>query len=110
MLAFKNFCAVLALAATCLVFGSGPIQAHQRDCGPACPPPPPQHIVLQVCHPCTGCTIDVPVCVPACCTGAPTVCFRNTLIGNGKTVFEWCCGYQVVVRYTHCGYRVVQRG
>jgi hypothetical protein len=73
-----------------------------------CPPPPPKEIILQVCHPCTGCTYNVPVCVPACCCGAPTVCFKDTLIGYGKVVFEWDCGHRVVVRFPPGGgYRVI---
>ena len=76
-----------------------------------CPPPPAVPVVLQVCHPCTGCKIDVPVCIPACCVDAPCVRFQPTLIGDGKTVFSWQCGHEVVVRYTHNGgYRVIERG
>jgi hypothetical protein len=91
----------------CVILSS-PAQAHnpRRDC---CPPPPPVTVILQVCHPCTNCKFDIPVCIPACCVGVPKVCFERTLIGSGKTVFEWCCGHRVVVRYHHDGgYRVVQ--
>ena len=80
----------------------------RRDC---CPPPPPIEVVLQVCHPCTGCKYDVHVCVPACCVDTPCVHFEKTLIGYGKTVFEWQSGHKVIVRYPHSGgYRVVERG
>ena len=100
MLAILMFGAVLAWPSTA-VEGS-----HHRS---YCPPPPPHTVVLVVCHPCTGCNIEIPVCVPACCEGPPSTCFRRTLIGHGKTIFQWSCGYQVVVRYTHHGgYRVVR--
>jgi hypothetical protein len=79
---------------------------HHRD---YCPPPPPQTVVLVVCHPCTDCKFEIPVCIPACCEGAPSMCFQRTLVGCGRTVFQWSCGYRVVVRYTHNGgYRVVK--
>ena len=68
-----------------------------------CPPPPKQEVILQVCHPCTGCKYDVPVCIPCCCQGPPTACFHKTLFGNGKMVFEWACGHTVVVRFPACG-------
>jgi hypothetical protein len=94
------------LLGACLL-ASAPAEAfHPRDC---CPPPPPKTVILHVCHPCTGCQYDIAVCIPACCEGAPKVCFEKTLIGDGKTVFEWCCGHRVVVRYNHHGYRVIQR-
>jgi hypothetical protein len=80
----------------------------RRDC---CPPPPPIPVVLEVCHPCTGCKYEVPVCVPACCTDTPCVKFEKTLVGYGKTVFTWKSGHTVVVRYPHTGgYRVIERG
>lgn len=74
------------------------------------PPPPPVPVVLEVCHPCTGCKYKVEACVPACVAAeAPEVCFRNTLFGYGKTVFEWSNGYTVTVRYPkHGGIRVAQ--
>jgi hypothetical protein len=71
-------------------------------------PVPTQQIVLQVCHPRTDCLLDVPVCIPACCLGAPCVRFERTLLGCGKTVFSWPCGCEVIVRYQHGGgYRVI---
>lgn len=80
---------------------------RRRDCPPPCPP---QTIILNVCHPCTGCQYDIPVCIPGCVQGAPCVRFERTLIGHGRTVFEWSCGHRVIVRYPHGGgYRVVNR-
>jgi hypothetical protein len=103
-----------AVCGICLVGLSGQADAFglcRRDCPPSCPPPPPLKLVLEVCHPCTGCKYEVPVCVPACCVGEPCVRFERTLIGYGKTVFEWQCGHRVVVRYPHAGgYRVIERG
>lgn len=82
-----------------------------RDRCPPPPPPPPITVVLKVCHPCTGCAYDVKVCVPACCTDVPCVSHHHTLIGDGKTVFEWRSGHKVIVRFPSAGgYRVFQRG
>jgi len=92
----------------CLAVASSDVQAgHCRSC---CPPPPPQKVVLVVSHPCTCCKYEIPVCIPACCQGAPAVCFQDTCIGHGKNVFEWSNGYRVVVRFPPGGgYRVIQR-
>lgn len=78
---------------------------------PCCVPcPPPMTQCITVCHPCTGCPVQVSVCVPACCTGAPSVCCRRTLFGAGAVDLEWCCGFTAVVRFQRCGdYRVVYR-
>lgn len=62
---------------------------------------------LPVCHPCTGCRTEVEVCLPDCCTGAPEVFSRKTLIGCGLTRFTWCCGHSVTVRFEDCGDLVV---
>jgi hypothetical protein len=105
----KHWLIAALVCGFCFVGFSGEADAfgHRRDC---CPPPPPVEVVLQVCHPCTGCKHDIAVCVPACCVDAPCVHFEKTLIGCGKTVFDWKCGHRVVVRYTRGGYRVVERG
>jgi hypothetical protein len=87
-----------------------PAEARAFSCWRHCEPPvPKQTVVLEVCHPKTCCKQEVPVCIPCCCQGAPCVRFEHTLLGHGKTVFTWACGYQVTVRYTICGgIRVVQ--
>jgi hypothetical protein len=70
---------------------------------PCCPPCVPLTTrVLTVCDPCTGCPLAVEVCVPEC-AGEPCVSGRNTLFGNGLVRFEWCGGYEVVIRFTRCG-------
>jgi hypothetical protein len=78
---------------------------------PCCVPcPPPVKQCITVCHPCTGCPVNVEVCLPACCEGAPTQCCRRTLFGAGAVDLTWCCGEHVIVRFSKCGdYRVVYR-
>lgn len=101
--------AALVVAGAGLLTSNSATDAHGRHRDP-CPPPPPVTVILPVCHPCTGCRYDVPVCIPACCVGAPCVRFERTLIGAGRTVYEWPTGYQVVVRYQKDGgYRVIHR-
>ena len=68
---------------------------------------PPLNMVLQVPDPCTGCPIDVPVCVPACCADLPKVCPRKGLLGRRITEFEWCCGYRIKVVVKHNGDLIV---
>ncbi len=60
-------------------------------------------LALKVCHPCTGCPVLVPVCVPACCTGCPQVFSRGALVGQGLVRFTWCCGFSATVRFDRCG-------
>jgi hypothetical protein len=99
---------VLLLVA--FVMCPAPSDAHGR-CRDCCPPPPPIPVILKVCHPCTGCEYEVKVCIPACCTDIPCVSHHHTIIGDGKTVFEWKSGHKVVVRFpSGGGYRVIQRG
>lgn len=85
-------------------------EANGRSCRDCAPPPPPIHVILKVCHPCTGCEHEVEVCIPPCCTDAPCVSHQHTLIGHGRTVYEWTCGHRVIIRFSSCGYRVIQRG
>ncbi len=71
-------------------------------------PAGPQKILLKVTHPCNGCCYDVPVCLPACCQGAPCITLHRTVIGCGRVVYRWSCGHCVVIRFQRGGYRVVQ--
>lgn len=52
---------------------------------------------LSVYNPYTCCSVEVPVCLPACCTGNPSVAGHRGLLGRGITTFNWCCGYKVKV-------------
>jgi hypothetical protein len=76
-----------------------------RHCGPklCCGCDPPKEITLKVKNPCTGCEVDVPVCLPACCEGEPTVCCGTGLFCRDVVDFEWCCGFRVKVVFRHCG-------
>lgn len=75
---------------------------HKVCCGCA----PSYETVLCATNPRTCCPVNIPVCVPGCCTGAPTMtCHHNTVR------YEWCCGYRVTVRFKHNGdVKVVSRG
>ena len=53
--------------------------------------------VLTVIDPKACCTVDVPVCLPSCCTGDPQSSGRPGLLGRGITSFCWGCGYRVRV-------------
>lgn len=59
--------------------------------------------VLQVCDPCCGCTVDIPLCLPCCCEGSPKVCDRSGHFGRYSVTYEWCCGYRVKVVFDRCG-------
>jgi hypothetical protein len=68
-----------------------------------CCEPATYETVLDVTSPETGCTVQVPVCLPVCCDGCPSVHGRCTLIGCGEVCFDWCCGVTVKVRFKKCG-------
>lgn len=95
------------------------------DPAPACPPPcisycdrscsfkcsPRMETVLDVCDPCTGCRVAVPVCIPECTEGCPEVCGRRALFGASVVTYRWCNGFEVAVRFTRCGdIKVTYRG
>jgi hypothetical protein len=95
---------VLALFA---VFAAVPAMAS-AGCGVdcccvSCCPPPVQK-VLCVTDPCTGCTKQVCVCVPACCTEEPCVTCRRGFLGRTVLTYTWnCCCHSVDVVITRRG-------
>lgn len=73
--------------------------------GCGCEPPVPTVLVLN--QPCTCCPVEISVCLPACCTGEPTVCCHRGFLGRDVVTYQWCCGFSVDVRFLHCGEIVV---
>lgn len=72
-------------------------------CG--CEPPTPT--TLRVEDPCTCCPVDISVCLPACCTGAPSICCHKGILGRTVVTYDWCCGFRVTVRFLANGDIVV---
>ena len=62
-----------------------------------------QKVVLQVPDHCCCCLVEVPVCIPACCSGAPTVCAHDGCLGRDVVEYSWCCGYHLKVVFDRCG-------
>jgi len=60
---------------------------------------PPIQTILQVKDPASCCVVDVPVCLPGCCTDVPEVCDRCGLFGRGIVTYDWCCGFSVRVTF-----------
>jgi hypothetical protein len=64
---------------------------------------PPINIMLAVENPRTCCIVDVPVCIPGCCTDAPSADGRCGIFGRGIVKYQWCCGYKVTVAFNKHG-------
>lgn len=47
--------------------------------------------------PCSSCYIEVPVCVPRCCTAVCSVECRKGLFGRTKYEYCWDCGFRMEV-------------
>src|SRR5687768_12724343 len=54
-------------------------------------------VVLQVPDYCCCCLVEVPVCVPCCCEGAPSICTHKGIFGRSVVEYNWCCGYSLKV-------------
>lgn len=65
---------------------------------------PSLKIVTPVTDPgCCKCIVEVPMCIPACCTDAPLVSSRCGHFGRGVVLYEWCCGFKAKVAFSRCG-------
>ena len=77
--------------------------AHKHKCGKGCCEEPTYETVLTPTSPETCCTVNVPVCLPACCQGCPCETSRCTLFGCGQVRYDYACGCSVIVRFQHNG-------
>lgn len=65
-------------------------------------------IALAVPDPaCCKYVVEVPVCIPCCCTDVPKVHSRCGVLGRRIVVYDWCCGYKVRVVFNRCNDVVV---
>lgn len=86
------------------------VYRHHGRCRKACCTcDPPIQTVLLVKNPadCRCCYVEVPVCIPACCTQPPCVDSRCGLFGRGIVDYEYCCGFRIRVIFRRCGDVVV---
>jgi hypothetical protein len=56
---------------------------------------------------CVACPVEVPLCIPCCCTDAPTVTSRCGLLGRGIVEYCWSCGFTATVVFRASGDVVV---
>jgi len=66
---------------------------------------PPTKGILHAKNPgcCCSQEVDIPICLPACCSGDPQVCGHGGICGRGVVEYRWCCGFHVKVVFTACG-------
>ncbi|MEW4451881.1 hypothetical protein AB1L30_04260 [Bremerella sp. JC817] len=64
---------------------------------------PPTEAILQVVDPRCNCFVDVPVCLPSCCTGVPCIDSRCGMFNRGIVEYEWCCGFKIKMVFKKCG-------
>jgi len=94
----------------CITYRHKLCHRHRHGHGGCCEEPT-YETVLDVTSPETGCTVAVPVCLPACCQGCPCETSRCTLLGCGQVRYDYCCGVSVIVRFQKCGdVRVIYSG
>ena len=58
-------------------------------------------IVMVAQDPADGCCYEIPLCIPACCTDAPTVSSGRGILGRGVVEYCWSCGFQAKVKFRH---------
>jgi len=74
-------------------------------CG--CCQPEPIKTVLAVKNPCTGCPVEIPVCIPGCTTGEPTVCCGTGIFHRDTLTYAWANGFEIKIAFTHAGNVIV---
>jgi hypothetical protein len=64
-------------------------------------------LVLFVKDPCACCLVEVPVCMPTCCSGDPKVCCHKGFLGRQVVEYSWDCGFSLKVVFDRKGDIVV---
>jgi hypothetical protein len=75
---------------------------HHRGCK-CFDPCKTKEVILQVKDPCTCCIVEVPVCIPCCCEGAPEMCCYKGFLKRDVVEYSWCCGFYLKVVFNRHG-------
>ena len=51
--------------------------------------------------PADGCMYEIPMCIPACCVGDPSVSGGRGIFGRGVVEYCWPCGFRAIVKFRH---------
>jgi hypothetical protein len=58
-------------------------------------------LVMVTQDPSDGCLYEIPMCIPACCTGEPKISSGRGLFGRGVVEYCWPCGFRAEVKFRH---------
>jgi hypothetical protein len=58
-------------------------------------------LVMVTQDPSDSCLYEIPMCIPACCTGEPKVSSGRGLFGRGVVEYCWPCGFRAIVKFRH---------
>jgi hypothetical protein len=58
-------------------------------------------LVVVTQDPSDGCCYEIPLCIPACCTGEPKISGGRSLLGRGVVEYCWACGFKAKVKFRH---------
>jgi hypothetical protein len=58
-------------------------------------------LVMVTQDPSDGCCYEIPLCIPACCTGDPKVSGGRSILGRGVVEYCWPCGFRAIVKFRH---------
>ena len=58
-------------------------------------------LVMVTQDPSDGCCYEIPLCIPACCTGEPKISGGKGLLGRGVVEYCWACGFRAKVKFRH---------
>jgi hypothetical protein len=58
-------------------------------------------LIMLTKNPADGCAYEIPICIPACCIGDPTVSGGRGILGRGIVEYRWACGFRAIVKFRH---------
>jgi hypothetical protein len=59
------------------------------------------HLAMVTQNPADGCFYEIPMCIPACCTGEPIISSGRGIFGRGVVEYCWACGFRAKVKFRH---------
>jgi hypothetical protein len=60
------------------------------------------NLIMVTQNPADGCYYEIPLCIPGCCVGEPTIDSGHGIFGRGVVEYCWpSCGFRAIVKFRH---------
>ena len=59
------------------------------------------NLVMLTKDPTSDCAYEIPLTIPGCCVGEPSMAAKHGLLGRGIVEYRWPNGFRAIIKFRH---------